>query len=206
MKLWQKITGIIVLAGIIWAGLWVWINALVDMKYMVEPFAQSAKQWGMVENYYTLVTHISIALGVSLLFSVFLFICLWRKGDELQNMKNGYQKNAIPPTYWHITVNGESLYIELEEPAHECSKIVWAKQDGSMEFCGYSTKSWEEMTEAEQEDADTCLSPEFDALTALIEDYHHDCKLTYRLQPEENISKEEFFRLWNKNDLQFPTI
>lgn len=70
-----------------------------------------------------------------------------------------------------------------------------------MEFCGYPDKSCEEMTEAEQEDAETLVSPEFDALIAQIEDYRHDCRLTYSLQPEEGISKEEFFRLWNQNDL-----
>ncbi|SES62673.1 hypothetical protein [Prevotella sp. kh1p2] len=205
MKLWQKITGIVILAGIAWTGFWVWINALVDMKYMVEPFAQSDKQWGMVENYYTLVTHISIALVISLLFSVFLFICLWRKGNELQETKSANMKKEKSLTYWHINVNGEHLYIEVEEPAHECSKIVWAKQDGSMEFCGYPDKSWEEMTEAEQEDAETLVSPEFDALIAQIEDYRHECRLTYSLQPEEGISKEEFFRLWNQNDLCYST-
>lgn len=99
MKLWQKITGIVILAGIAWTGFWVWINALVDMKYIVEPFAQSDKQWGMVENYYTLVTHISIALAISLLFSVFLFICLWRKGNELQETKNANMKKENSPTY-----------------------------------------------------------------------------------------------------------
>ena len=52
MKLWQKIIGIMVLAGLSIEGLMTWLNAFVDMKYMVEPHAgMDDNLWALVREY-----------------------------------------------------------------------------------------------------------------------------------------------------------
>ncbi|SFG43460.1 hypothetical protein [Prevotella sp. KH2C16] len=85
MKNWQKITGIIVLAGLSITGLMTWLNAFVDMKYMVEPHAgMNDDLWGLVHEYYLIVTSLSVALGISIALCIFLFICLWREKDGIK--------------------------------------------------------------------------------------------------------------------------
>lgn len=80
MKLWQKILGIIALAGLSIEGLMTWLNAFIDMKYMVEPHAgMDDNLWALVREYYFVVTNLSVALGISIALCIFLFICLWGK-------------------------------------------------------------------------------------------------------------------------------
>lgn len=80
MKKWQKMTGVIVFATIIIYELLVWINAYVDMKYIVEPIEND-----MLEDcMYMRIGSLSFGMFLNIALALFLFICLWRKGGERQ--------------------------------------------------------------------------------------------------------------------------
>lgn len=75
MKLWQKITGIVILVFLSYTAFSVWIDGMVDMKYIVEPYDAKLP----IDNFYSIVTRISVVLCVSILFNIILFVSLWRK-------------------------------------------------------------------------------------------------------------------------------
>ena len=78
MKKWQKIIGIIAFAIIIIYELLIWVNAYVDMKYIVEPIGNN-----MLEDcMYTRIGSLSFGMFLNFALALFLFICLWRKGGK----------------------------------------------------------------------------------------------------------------------------
>lgn len=82
MKRWQKIAGITSFALLILFSLLVSINAYLDMKYLVEPYALTTDNeivWKMIGMFYSILASLSFVLFISILFSIILFICLWRK-------------------------------------------------------------------------------------------------------------------------------
>lgn len=78
MKKWQKITGIIVFAIIIIYELLIWVNAYVDMKYIVEPIGNNMLE----ERMYMRIGSLSFGMFLNIALAIFLFICLWRKGGK----------------------------------------------------------------------------------------------------------------------------
>lgn len=100
-------------------------------------------------------------------------------------------------SYWRICVKGETLLIELEESIRESWKIIWRRQDGTSEQCGYLDTPDDELTEAQREEADESVSDEFFAL--INETEAHNGDFIYKLHEDERISREEFYRSWNGN-------
>ena len=78
MKKWQKITGIIAFAIIIIYELLIWVNAYADMKYIVEPIGDNMLE----ERMYMRICSLSFGMFLNIALSIFLFICLWRKGGK----------------------------------------------------------------------------------------------------------------------------
>lgn len=66
MNKWQKIVGIIAFALIVIYELLIWVNAYVDMKYIV----------------YMRIGSLSFGMWLNFALVVFLFICIWRKGGK----------------------------------------------------------------------------------------------------------------------------
>ena len=78
MNKWQKIVGIIAFALIVIYELLIWVNAYVDMKYIVEPNENDF----LVERMYMRIGSLSFGMGLNFALVVFLFICIWRKGGK----------------------------------------------------------------------------------------------------------------------------
>ena len=78
MKKWQKIVGIIACALIAIYELLIWVNAYVDMKYIVEPNGNSF----LVERIYMRIGSLSFGMWLNFTLAIFLFICLWHKGGK----------------------------------------------------------------------------------------------------------------------------
>ena len=78
MKKWQKIGGIIAFALIVIYELLIWINAYVDMKYIVEP-----NEYDFLEEcMYMRIDSLSFGMWLNFALAIFLFICLWQKGGK----------------------------------------------------------------------------------------------------------------------------
>ena len=78
MKKWQKILGI---AAFVVSGIYellLWVNAYLDLKYIVEPYDISY----INERMYLRIDSLSIALWINYFIALALFICLWRKGGN----------------------------------------------------------------------------------------------------------------------------
>lgn len=78
MKKWQKILGI---AAFVVSGIYellLWVNAYLDLKYIVEPYDISY----IKERMYLRIDSLSIALWINYFIALALFICLWRKGGN----------------------------------------------------------------------------------------------------------------------------
>ena len=78
MKKWQKIVGITVFGVIGIYELLLWVNAYLDLKYIVEPYDIS----DIIESMYLRIASLSIALWFNYFIALFMFICLWRKGGK----------------------------------------------------------------------------------------------------------------------------
>ncbi len=78
MKKWQKIVGILAFVGIGVYEFFLWVNAYLDLKYIVEPYDIS----DIIERMYLRIDSLSIALCLNYFIALFMFICLWRKGDK----------------------------------------------------------------------------------------------------------------------------
>ncbi|HIU54369.1 MAG TPA: hypothetical protein IAB03_01010 [Candidatus Gallibacteroides avistercoris] len=78
MKKWQKIGGIIAFALIVIYELLIWINAYVDMKYIVEPNENDFLE----ECMYMRIDSLSFGMWLNFALAIFLFICLWQKGGK----------------------------------------------------------------------------------------------------------------------------
>lgn len=78
MKKWQKIVGITVFGVIGIYELLLWVNAYLDLKYIVEPYDIS----DIIERMYLRIDSLSIALWLNYFIALVLFICLWRKGGK----------------------------------------------------------------------------------------------------------------------------
>ena len=78
MKKWQKIVGIIAFALIIIYELLIWINAYVDMKYIVEPNENDFLE----ECMFMRIGSLSFGMWLNFALAIFLFICLWQKGGK----------------------------------------------------------------------------------------------------------------------------
>ncbi|MCR5077112.1 MAG: hypothetical protein K6A82_03635 [Prevotella sp.] len=76
MKLWQKITGILILIALSISAIGFWLNGMIDMKYLVDEHDIGIP----AETYYDFITYISILLCFSIMLNIFLFISIWRKG------------------------------------------------------------------------------------------------------------------------------
>ena len=78
MEKWQKIVGIPVFGVIGIYELLLWVNAYLDLKYIVEPYDIS----DIIERMYLRIASLSIALWFNYFIALFMFICLWRKGGK----------------------------------------------------------------------------------------------------------------------------
>ncbi len=78
MKKWQKIVGIIAFALIDIYELLIWVNAYVDMKYIVESYGNNF----LTERMYMRIGSLSFGMWLNFALAIFLFICLWRKGGK----------------------------------------------------------------------------------------------------------------------------
>ena len=78
MKKWQKIVGITVFGVIGIYELLLWVNAYLDLKYIVEPYDIS----DIIGRMYLRIASLSIALWFNYFIALFMFICLWRKGGK----------------------------------------------------------------------------------------------------------------------------
>jgi hypothetical protein len=77
MKKWQKTVGIIAFALIGIYELLIWVNAYVDMKYIVE--VESYGNNFLAERMYMRIGSLSFGMWLNFALTIFLFICLWRK-------------------------------------------------------------------------------------------------------------------------------
>ncbi len=75
MKKWQKTVGIIVFALIAIYELLIWVNAYVDMKYIVESNGNNF----LAERMYMRIGSLSFGMWLNFALAIFLFICLWHK-------------------------------------------------------------------------------------------------------------------------------
>ena len=80
MKKWQKTVGIIAFALIAIYELLIWVNAYVDMKYIVE--VESYGNNFLAECMYMRIGSLSFGMWLNFALAIFLFICLWRKGGK----------------------------------------------------------------------------------------------------------------------------
>ena len=80
MNRWQKITGVIAFVIILIFEFLIWINAYVDMKYIVEPYGDNFLEKCM----YMRIDSLSFGMWLNLGLAIFLFFCLWRKGDKFE--------------------------------------------------------------------------------------------------------------------------
>ena len=78
MKKWQKTVGIIACALIAIYELLIWVNAYVDMKYIVEPNGNNF----LAERMYMRIGSLSFGMCLNFALAIFLFICLWHKGGK----------------------------------------------------------------------------------------------------------------------------
>ena len=78
MNKWQKIVGIIAFALIAIYELLIWVNAYVDMKYIVESNGNNF----LVERMYMRIGSLSFGMWLNFTLAIFLFICLWHKGGK----------------------------------------------------------------------------------------------------------------------------
>lgn len=78
MKKWQKTVGIIAFALIGIYELLIWVNAYVDMKYIVESYGNNF----LAERMYMRIGSLSFGMWLNFALAIFLFICLWRKGGK----------------------------------------------------------------------------------------------------------------------------
>lgn len=78
MKKWQKTVGIITFALIAIYELLIWVNAYVDMKYIVEPNGNNF----LAERMYMRIGSLSFGMWLNFVLAIFLFICLWHKGGK----------------------------------------------------------------------------------------------------------------------------
>ena len=76
MKKWQKTVGIIAFVLIVIYELLIWINAYVDMKYIVESNGNNF----LTERMYMRIGSLSFfGMWLNFALTIFLFICLWHK-------------------------------------------------------------------------------------------------------------------------------
>ena len=75
MKKWQKTVGIIVFALIAIYELLIWVNAYVDMKYIVESNGNNF----LTERMYMRIGSLSFGMWLNFALTIFLFFCLWHK-------------------------------------------------------------------------------------------------------------------------------
>ena len=75
MKKCQKTVGIIAFALIAIYELLIWINAYVDMKYMVDSNGNNF----LAERMYLRIGSLSFGMWLNFALMIFLFICLWHK-------------------------------------------------------------------------------------------------------------------------------
>ena len=78
MKKWQKTVGIITFALIAIYELLIWVNAYVDMKYIVEPNGNNF----LAERMYMRIGSLSFGMWLNFALAIFLFICLCHKGGK----------------------------------------------------------------------------------------------------------------------------
>lgn len=63
------------LLALVYTALSFWLNGMVDMKYMVDPYDSMSP----TDIYYSVITHLTTVLCVSILLNILLFIVLWQK-------------------------------------------------------------------------------------------------------------------------------
>ena len=78
MKKWQKTVGIIAFALIAIYELLLWINAYVDMKYMVDSNGNNF----LAERMYLRIGSLSFGMWLNFALTIFLFICLWHRAGK----------------------------------------------------------------------------------------------------------------------------
>ncbi len=78
MKKWQKIFGCVVFSGMAIYEILIWINAYVDLKYIIEPNRTNF----LMESVKLRFDAFSISMWVNYLLALILFIGLWKKGGK----------------------------------------------------------------------------------------------------------------------------
>lgn len=78
MKTWHKIIGLITFIAIFIFGVLTWINAYVDIKYIIEPFGIDIIE----DRVYLYVDSLSTLMWFNYILGLVMFIVLWRKGGK----------------------------------------------------------------------------------------------------------------------------
>lgn len=78
MKIWQKIIGLIIFIAIFIFGVLTWINAYVDIKYIIEPFGIDIIE----DRVYLYIDSLSTLMWLNYILALVMFIVLWRKGGK----------------------------------------------------------------------------------------------------------------------------
>lgn len=78
MKTWQKIVGLITFITILIFGVLAWINAYVDIKYIIEPLGIDIIE----DHVYLYVDSLSTLMWLNYILALVMFIVLWRKGGK----------------------------------------------------------------------------------------------------------------------------
>lgn len=78
MKKWQKIAGVIAFVVIVIYELLLWTNTYLDLKYIIEPYDIP----DIIDRMYLRTDALSAALWLNYIIALFMFICLWRKGEK----------------------------------------------------------------------------------------------------------------------------
>lgn len=78
MKKWQKIAGVVTFGAIGICELLLWTNTYLDLKYIIEPYDIP----DIIDRMYLRTDALSAALWLNYIIALFMFICLWRKGEK----------------------------------------------------------------------------------------------------------------------------
>lgn len=78
MITWQKIIGLITFIAIFIVGVLTWINAYIDIKYIIEPFGIDIIE----DRVYLYVDSLSTLMWFNYILALVMFIDLWRKGGK----------------------------------------------------------------------------------------------------------------------------
>ena len=78
MNKWQKLVGVIAFGAIGIYELLLWGGTYLDLKYIIEPYDIP----DIIDRMYLRADALSASLWLNYFIALFMFICLWRKGEK----------------------------------------------------------------------------------------------------------------------------